>query len=233
MTVTTCAVSVRTDDGAITEYRGVTFADRGVDPDTGVPGVILQYKCQPGEKTPDTEFIENGSIVSSYDEVCQTQPADEFSEYLSDEARHGESLPPHVPAGTDIEVSPAVLSGECDNAVLAPQQAIDLVKHRAEIEYNELVNGYGAVDDEFLAEFNDALCELEMELADSAEITQNAESDTDKPVSIESSRKTFELLLSAAEERLAQLEEHPQMMAKPAELGAAIKELRGDLQPAQ
>lgn len=233
MTATTCAVSVRTANSAITEYRGVTFADRGVDPDTGVPGVILQYKCQPGEKTPDTEFIENGTIVSSYDEVCQTQPADDFSKYLSDEARHGESVPPHIPAGTEIEASPGVLSGECDNAVLVPKQAIDLVKHRAEIEYNELISGYGNVDDEFLAEFNDALSELETELNASEEIGRDSESDSPDTVAVESPRKSFELLLSAAEERLAQLEEHPQMMAKPAELGAAIRNLRTDLEPAQ
>ncbi|WP_233563418.1 hypothetical protein [Haloarcula sp. Atlit-7R] len=208
------------------------FADRGIDPDTGVPGVVLQYKCQPGDKKPEIEFIENGSIVSSYDEVCQTQPADEFSEHLCREARKGGYMPPQVPEGTDIEISTAVLSGNCDSAVLAPKDAIELVKHRAEIEYNDHVRGYGANDDEFLEQFNDALTELETAFDESVSTTQGSGSDSSERVTVESSRKSLEILLSAAEERLAQLDDHPQMMAKPAELGAAIKDIRQGFEPA-
>lgn len=82
--MTTNDVVIRTPDGETDEYRGVLFAEEGVNPESGTEGVALQFRAEDPD-APKVTFVDGGEIVSVYDDVARERPSDTFLESVDPE----------------------------------------------------------------------------------------------------------------------------------------------------
>jgi hypothetical protein len=77
-TASTNEILVKLDDGEMRERRGVAYAEDVVRDEDNQAGVAVQYMRQPEHKEPQTEFIEDASLVGVYDEICDDYLANEY-----------------------------------------------------------------------------------------------------------------------------------------------------------
>jgi hypothetical protein len=84
MTASTNTVILMTKDGEYEEVSGVLYAEEAYRTGTvNAGGVAIQYKQQPDEEEPETEFRVGADLVGVYDDISEESATESYREWVT------------------------------------------------------------------------------------------------------------------------------------------------------